>query len=228
MRILVVDSALARCTAAVVRDEAVLALRETQAARGQASVLPVLVDEVLLEAGLDATRLDMIAATVGPGSFTGVRAGLALAHGIGVGAGIPVIGVTVGEALAEALPKLGHRALWVAIGSRRGRVFLERRGERAGDRAGAIASFALDALPLPDPGVAVAVAGDAAIPVAAFLAARGRDVMLTDARLPAARHIALVAARRFAGGLPELPARPIYVDAPLATLPAGGLRPPPV
>jgi tRNA threonylcarbamoyl adenosine modification protein YeaZ len=219
MRILVVDSALARCTAAVVRDEAVLALRETPAARGQASVLPVLVDDVLREAGLEAARLDMVAATVGPGSFTGVRAGLALAHGIAAGAGIPVIGVTVGEALAEALPRLGHRALWVAIGSRRGRVFLERDGE--------IASFGLDALPLPDPGVAVAVAGDAAIPVAAFLAARGRDVMLTDARLPAARQIALVAARRFVGRLAALPAQPLYVDPPLATLPAGGLRPPP-
>jgi tRNA threonylcarbamoyladenosine biosynthesis protein TsaB len=223
MRILVLDSALARCTAAVVRDEAVLAHRETAAARGQASVLPVLVEEVLREAGLEATQCDMVAATVGPGSFTGVRAGLSLAHGIAAGAGIPVIGVTVGEALAEALPRLGHRALWVAIGSRRGRVFLE----RPGDHGGAIASFALDALPLPDPGVAVAVAGDAAIPVAAFLAARGRDVMLTDARLPAARQIGLVAARRFTGGLVALPAQPLYVDPPLATLPAGGLRPPP-
>jgi tRNA threonylcarbamoyladenosine biosynthesis protein TsaB len=225
MRILVIDSALARCTAAVVEDEAVRAHRQVLAAPGRAGNeatvrLPAMVQEVLAEAGIAATQLDLIAATVGPGSFTGLRAGLALAHGIGVAAEVPVIGVTVPEALAEALPKLGHRVLWVAIGSRRGRVFLE--------RAGQIESRALDDLPVPEPGVAVAVAGDAAIPVAAYLAARERDVMLTDARFPAARQVALVAARRFAGALPALAALPLYVDPPLATLPAGGLRPPPV
>jgi tRNA threonylcarbamoyl adenosine modification protein YeaZ len=220
MRILVIDSALARCTAAVVLDGAVLAHRQVEAAQGQAGLLPVLVDAVLRESGLAAPQLDLIAATVGPGSFTGLRAGLALAHGIGVAAGVPVTGVTVGEALAEALPRLGHRALWVAIGSRRGRVFLQ--------RDGSFASFGLDALPLSAGGTAVALAGDAAIPVAAFLAARGWDVMLTDARLPAARQIALVAARRFAGELPALPAQPLYVDPPEARPPSGGLRPPPV
>jgi hypothetical protein len=53
-------------------------------------------------------------------------------------------------------------------------------------------------------------------------------VMLTDARLPLGRHIALVAARRFQGLLRPLPAEPLYVDPPEAKLPAGGLRPPPV
>ena len=48
----------------------------------------------------------------------------------------------------------------------------------------------------------VAVAGGAALHVAARLAARGANVMLTDARFPSARHIALVAARRHAGDLP--------------------------
>jgi tRNA threonylcarbamoyl adenosine modification protein YeaZ len=223
MRILVVDSALADCLACVVQDAAVRAHRRVAAARGQASVLPVLVDEVLREAGVKAPQLDLIAATVGPGSFTGIRGGLALAHGIGVAAGVTVIGVTVGEALAEALPRLGQRELWVAIGSRRGRVFLS----RAGTDDGRFAAFGLDALPLPERHAAVAVAGDAAIPVAAFLAARERDVMLTDARQPQGRQVALVAARRFAGDLPPLPAQPLYVDPPEAKPPAG-LRPPPV
>ena len=218
MRILAIDSALARCTAAVVEDEAVLAARQVAGSQGQASTLPVLVDEVLRESGLKVADMDLIGATVGPGSFTGIRAGLALAHGMALAAGIPVIGVTVGEALAEALPRLGHRELWVGIGSRRGRLFL--------DRGGTIVSLGFDELPLPDPGAAVAVAGDAGIPLAAFLAARDHDVMLTDARLPQARHIALVAARRFAGDLPPLPAQPLYVDPPAAKPQV--LRPPPL
>jgi tRNA threonylcarbamoyl adenosine modification protein YeaZ len=224
MRILVVDSALANSTAAVVEDAVLRAHRRVAAARGQSSVLPVLVDAVLREAAVKAPQLDLIAATVGPGSFTGIRAGLALAHGIGTAAGVPVIGVTVGEALAEALPRLGQRELWVAITARRGRVFLARTSAADGRFTG----LGLDALPLPPTGTAVAVAGDAAIPVAAFLAARGCDVMLTDARYPQARQVALVAARRFAGALPPLAAQPLYVDPPEAKPPAGGLRPPPV
>jgi tRNA threonylcarbamoyladenosine biosynthesis protein TsaB len=224
MRILVLDSALASCTAAVVQDETVLAHRRVAGGRGQASVLPVLVQEVLGATGLTAPQLDIIAVTVGPGSFTGVRGALALAHGIGTATDVPVIGVTVGEALAEALPRLGRRELWIAIVSRRNRVFLARMGDGDGQFVG----VGLDDLPLPAPGVAVAVAGNAAIPVAAYLAARGRDVMLTDAREPQARQVALVAARRFAGELPALAAEPLYVDPPEAKLPAGGLRPPPV
>ena len=58
---------------------------------------------------MSAADLDLVAVTVGPGSFTGIRAALALAHGLALAAGVPVIGVTVGEALADALPHLGDR-----------------------------------------------------------------------------------------------------------------------
>lgn len=218
MRILALDSALASCTAGVVLDGVLRALRQQPATQGHAALLPVMADAVLGETGIATTDLDLIAVTVGPGSFTGIRAGLALAHGIALGAGVPVVGVTVGEALADALPHLGHRRLWSVIDSRRGRVFLE--------RDGAVMACILDDLPAADG--AVAVAGDAAVVVAARLAARDVDVMLTDARLPTARHVAVVGARRLAGELPPLPAQPLYVDPPEARLPVGGLRPAPV
>jgi hypothetical protein len=51
--------------------------------------------------------------------------------------------------------------------------------------------------------------------------------MLTDARLPAARHVAMAAVRRLAGELAPLAPQPLYVDPPEARLPAGGLRPGP-
>jgi len=217
MRLLTLDAALARCSAGVVVDEALRAARQAEPRQGQAALLTVFVQEVLGEAGLAVTGLDAIAVTIGPGSFTGIRAALALAHGLALGAGIPVIGVTVGEALAQSLPHLGGRQLWVAIDSRRGRIFL--------DRAGAIVSCALE--DLPQPGLPVAVAGDAAPAIAARLAARGGDVMLTNARLPPPRHIALAAIARHTGRLAAREAQPLYVDPPEARLPAGGLRPAP-
>jgi tRNA threonylcarbamoyladenosine biosynthesis protein TsaB len=134
-----------------------------------------------------------------------------------VAAGIPVIGVTVGESRAHSLPPLGDRRRWGAGASRRGRVFLE--------RGATVVAAALDALPAPVG--KVAVAGDAAPAVAARLAARDVDVTLTDARLPIARHVAVVAEQRFRGEVRPLAALPLYVDPPEATLPAGGLRPPP-
>jgi tRNA threonylcarbamoyl adenosine modification protein YeaZ len=218
MLILGLDASLARCSAAVLADAVVRAERCEEGGRGYATVLPALVRETLREAGLQAAALDGVAVTVGPGSFTGIRAALALAHGIALAVGRPVLGVTVAEALAEAVPERGGRELWVAIDSRRDRVFL-RRGD------GDFFPVALGALPWPEG--PIAVAGDAAVAVAARLVARGVDVTLTDARMPLARHVAAVGARRLAGMLAPLAAQPLYIDPPEARLPAGGLRPPP-
>lgn len=220
MRILALDAALARCSAAVVVEDAVLASQRAAAdtpGRSQSALLPGMAEAVLVASGLTADDLDAVAVTVGPGSFTGIRAGLALAHGIALAADIPVIPVTIGEALAEALPRLGGRVLWSAIDSRRGRVFLERDGD--------IEAYRLD--DLPGPGRAVAIAGDGAVAVAAYLAARGADVMLSDARQPQIRHVALAAAKRWRGELRSRAPLPVYVDPPEAKQPAGGLRPAP-
>jgi len=217
MKLLALDAALARCSAAVVVDGSAVAHQAAAAARGQPALLAPMAQAVLAQAGLAAAGLDAVAVTVGPGSFAGLRAAIALAQGIALAAGRPVIGVRVAEALAAACTLPAGRTCWVAIDSRRGRVFL--------DRDGAIEPFALTALPRPSG--PVAIAGDAATEVATRMAARGDNVMLTDARLPDARHVAAVAARRLAGELPPLAAQPLYIDPPEAKLPAGGLRPPP-
>ncbi len=193
VRILTLDAALAWCSAGLVEDGAVLASRTDPAG---AAALPPLAQQVLDEAG---RRLDLVAVTVGPGSFTGLRAALALAHGIALAAGIPALGVTVAAALAHGAPP--GREFWVATDSKRGRVFLE--------RDGTVASLALDALP--QPGGPVAVAGDAAVAVASRLAARGADVQLLDLRRPEPLGIALAAIRGNTRA-----ALPLYVDPPEA------------
>jgi tRNA threonylcarbamoyladenosine biosynthesis protein TsaB len=214
---LVLDGALRRCGAWIVSGGTARASREAAGERDQAVLLAGMVRDLLAETQLAAASLDLIAVIIGPGSFTGIRASLALAHGLSLGGGIPVIGVTVGEAIVEALLPDPNRELWIATDSRRGRVFLER-----GSRAEA---FALETLPTPDG--PVAIAGDQAVPVAAILAARDFDVMLTEIRQPGAMAILRAAVKRRQGDLPRRAALPLYIDAPEVRFPASGVRPPP-
>jgi tRNA threonylcarbamoyladenosine biosynthesis protein TsaB len=211
MRILALDSAVARCSATIVVGGSVVVCYQQDMDRGHASALPAMAADCLHGTRLQAADLDLIAVTLGPGGFTGIRGGVALAQGIGITANVPVIGVTVGEALADSLPHLGGRTLWCVTASRRARIFLEIGNE--------VLSLAVANLPRP-PG-SVAVAGGAAPEVASRLAARGVNVMLTDARLPTGRHIAQVAERRFVGAIRPLEVEPLYVDPPQASLPVG-------
>ena len=172
-------------------------------ARGQVAALPAMAEAVLQQAGMTPDQLAMVAVTVGPGSFTGIRAALSLAHGIALAAHVPLVGVTVGEALAT--PDCG-RLQWVAVDTRRGRVFLE--------RDAAVVTAALDALP--DPPGPVSVAGDAAIAVASRLAARGANVLLLPTRMPTPAGVAAAAWRRVSAGPDARPVQPLYVDPPEA------------
>lgn len=213
--ILALDGATRRCGAWLVSDDTILAGRESGGDRGQAVSLTTMTRDVLRQAGIAVPALHVVAATVGPGSFTGIRAALALAHGLCLGADLPLVGVTLGEAIAELYRYYAEplaspsRELWIATDSRRGRIFLER---------GSLAeAFPLDALP--HPAGPVAIAGDQSVPVAAQLAAQGFDIMLTDLRQPDGVAIARAALKRLHGELPPRLALPLYIDAPAVRLP---------
>lgn len=171
--------------------------------RGQVAALPVMARGVLAQAGILPRQLTLVAVTIGPGSFTGIRAAMSLAHGVALAARVPIVGVTVGEALT--VPYNG-RQQWVAVDTRRGRVFL--------DCGRGVTSVAVDALPCPyGP---VSVTGDAASAVASRLAARGVDVVLLPVRLPTSAGIAAAARRRISAGPDTRPVQPLYVDPPEA------------
>src|SRR5487761_719063 len=92
--VLAIDAAGAACSAAVAAGERLLAAERVESAHGQAEQLMPLIDRTMRRAGLAVAALDLIAATVGPGSFTGLRAGLAAARGIALASGRPLFGVT--------------------------------------------------------------------------------------------------------------------------------------
>ncbi|MFL1461645.1 tRNA (adenosine(37)-N6)-threonylcarbamoyltransferase complex dimerization subunit type 1 TsaB [Roseococcus sp. DSY-14] len=200
MRLLVLDASLDRCLVALVEDGRVLAEAQEPGAHGQPARLPPLLEAVLAQ-GAPAG----IAACVGPGSFTGIRTALALAHGLALARALPLCGVTVGEALqAEAGPGW---PVWSATENRRGALFLE--------GAGPPRTVAEAALPRPDG--PVRLAGDGAPRAAARLLARGATAMLTELRRPSARGLALAGAARRAGALPPRAAEPLYLDPPATT-----------
>jgi len=124
MRILAFDCAGAGCAAALTADGKTLAARTVLAERGHAQLLIPLLSGLLDEAGLAFGDIDRFAVTTGPGSFTGIRVALAAAHGLALGTGKPIVGVTVFEAMAAA-PRTAATRLLVAIDSRRAELFVQ-------------------------------------------------------------------------------------------------------
>ena len=95
--------------------ELVLASAREVMARGHQERLAPMAQAVMAEAGLGFERLERIAVTVGPGSFTGLRVGVAFAKGLCSALGIPGVGVGTLEALAAEAPGL----VFAAIDARR-------------------------------------------------------------------------------------------------------------
>ena len=128
MRVLAIDTALAACSVAVVdtADEGAPAFVASLAMeRGHAEALMPEVARALDAAG-GLESVERIAVTVGPGSFTGLRVGIACARALGLGAGLPVVGVTTLSALAAPLLVRDDAVpIATAIDARHGRVFFQ-------------------------------------------------------------------------------------------------------
>lgn len=230
MKILALDTATKSCSAAVSRGGKVVAGRFRLMERGQAEGLAPMVAKVLEEAGEDIPGLDLIAVTTGPGAFTGLRIGLAAAAGYGMAAGLPVLGVTTLEAVAEGVGKeeLNGRRLLVAICSKRDDLYVQTFSPQleAIGRPRALIAGALAALAGNGP---LLVAGDAAGTACRALRDAGLEAEPSAAPgLPDAANLCAIAARRGppVNGAP--PPVPLYLRPPDAKPAANlaGLRPP--
>jgi tRNA threonylcarbamoyladenosine biosynthesis protein TsaB len=128
MRVLAIDTALAACSAAVLDSEqaTIIASETLPMTRGHAEAVMPLIARVMDQAGIDFAALDRIAVTIGPGSFTGLRVGIAAARGIALAAAKPAIGLsTLASFAAPLIAEDDSRQVVAAIDARHGQVYLQ-------------------------------------------------------------------------------------------------------
>lgn len=209
MIVLGLDTCLNACSVAVIDDGAVLAHASEVMARGHQERLAPMTAAVMAAAGIGFDRLERIGATVGPGSFTGLRVGVAFAKGLAAALQIPAVGVGTLEAMAAGVDGL----VFPVIDARRGQVYVQ--GFESGRPL-----MAAEALPVETAAARlVHLAMERPVTLTGSGAPLLADVVAAAKILPAegadARHVAGLAAT----GAPA-PLRPLYLRAPDARLPA--------
>ncbi|HEY8615442.1 tRNA (adenosine(37)-N6)-threonylcarbamoyltransferase complex dimerization subunit type 1 TsaB [Phenylobacterium sp.] len=207
--VLGLDTCLNACSVAVLDGGRVRAHASELMARGHQERLAPMTQRVMAEAGLPFSALQRIGVTVGPGSFTGLRVGVAFAKGLSAALAIPAAGVGALEALAAEAQGL----VFAAIDARRDQLYLQAFEDGRPLMAAAVLPLGVAAArlaelaqgrPLTLVGSGGPLLADAA-PGARLVAAEGCD----------ARQVARLAAAR-----DPAPLRPLYLRAPDARLPS--------
>jgi tRNA threonylcarbamoyladenosine biosynthesis protein TsaB len=219
MRILAVDTALGACSAAILDDNIVLARRLEIMERGHAERLAPMVREVMDEAGMGFAQIDRLAVTIGPGTFTGQRVGIAFMRGLRVAMKRPLIGITTLDAMiAAALDESGLDAAAIFHDARRGEVYCAVWCIRElvvpacllrTEEAVALACRTLSSTPF-------AIGGTAGEMALHSCHALGGSPQLVQVRQPDALWVARLA---LYAPEPEGAPRPLYLRAPDARLP---------
>jgi tRNA threonylcarbamoyl adenosine modification protein YeaZ len=127
MNILALDTSMGACSAALSRHDGSLFVRQQLMERGHAEALMPMVAEVMSEAGLAFAELDLLAATTGPGSFTGVRIAISAARGLALVTGAKLFGTDSLSVMAKgavARSAVKQEPFAVAVDARRGMLYL--------------------------------------------------------------------------------------------------------
>src|SRR5271155_5359286 len=213
MRVLAIDTALGACSAAVL-DTAFggIVASSLPMARGHAEALMPLLARVMKQSGMAFGDIDRVVVTTGPGSFTGLRGGIAAARGLALAGGIPAVGVSTLSAYAA--PYLGaddKSPVVAAIDARHDHVYLQVFAP-GGRTLVAPRLAALSEAVRAASDTAACIVGSAAQAVAAALGEAAPSPLTVDAR--AAPDIAWVA--QIGAVVPETssPPKPQYLRAP--------------
>ncbi len=220
--ILAIDSTLRRCSVALWQSQSVIAEAEETTPNRQAARLIPLIEQMLDKNKVNYSDISAIACTIGPGSFTGIRIGLATAKAIALAANLPLMGVTTLEAIAwqAAQTAEDNNKITIAMNAYRGEIYLQsflwQRGRL---------------MPLTQPQALAVDNALTALPDEGFLAGDAQSLLIDSATAskknlspcpettqPTASAIAELAAQeqRFA---PGREVHPLYIRPPDAKLP---------
>jgi len=214
MRVLAIDCALEACSAAVLNNLAgmIVASESRVMQRGHAEAVMPLIARVMDRAGLAFSELDRIAVTVGPGSFTGLRVGIAAARGIALAAGKPAVGLsTLAGLAAPHIADNDGTPVAAAIDARHDCVYLQVFGPDGrtvlAPRLAPLAEAVQAAIAGP-----ARIVGSAAARVAeAWPVDEPPPTLVDQRRAPDIAWIARLGAAAAAG---ESPPKPLYLRAP--------------
>ncbi len=229
MIILGFDCSGGACSAAILRGGEAIAHKLVTADRGHAGLLIPLINGVLADAGCSYSDIDCYGVTVGPGSYTGIRIGLATARGMAAASAKPLIGVTTTQAVAHRIARqypsemTAGRAMAICLDTKRADVYLQCFADDLTEHSSPAALSVHSAVAaLPDG--KILVAGSSA---AEIIEASGRadvvglagDQGLTDAIDVAAISADIVLNRKQNDMAPP---HALYLRLPDVTLPAAG------
>ena len=229
MLILALDTSTAACSAALRQDGRTVSKCIDYIERGHAEVLMPMIEKMMKKTGHDPKAIELIAVTIGPGAFTGLRVGLATARGIALATGAPCIGLTSTETLAAALVKDElNESILAVIASKRTDIYSQ--------------AFRANTVPISEPSALAleklsnyhrahcrtenycTLVGDAQGIVAPHLIEAGWKVRQSSTIFPDAEILAGLAEARWKPGASYLPPTPLYLRPADAIIPKNGGR----
>lgn len=216
MRVLAIDTALGATSVALFDavKGVILAGESIAMERGQAEALVPMVQRVVDKAGLEFSTIDRIAVTIGPGSFTGLRIGIAAARGFALAYGKPAVGVSTLAAFSAPVLFGGERMpVAAAIDARQDMVFFQLMGADGRVIAGPGLISAADAARRIGDGAVVFV-GNAAARLARAKKETMPDFRINEAMVRPSHgpDIVWVARLGAAANPVTAPARPLYLQ----------------
>lgn len=125
MVLLALESASSACSVAVCDDAGAVLGHRSDGGVGQADRLVALIDAALDAAGVRYQQIDVIAVNHGPGSFTGVRSGVAAARALALALARPVIALNTLEVLAATLGAQPAGTIVAALDARRNQIYVQ-------------------------------------------------------------------------------------------------------
>ena len=225
MRILAFDTALEACSVAICETDRVIAHRHEILSKGHAERLVPMIELALADAEMQFQDLDLIAVTVGPGTFTGIRIGLSAARGIALTTGLRIAGVTTLAAIAEGArrPAAEEEDLAIAVlhDAHRAELFCQIFSSQVEMPPPPPARIALtDAVSMIPAGPAMVVGSGVRLVEDQILKHRP-DVQFSSAPFnPDAIFVAGIGARQARLGIADMaPPEPLYLRSPDARLP---------